>query len=128
MNVFLTSIVVGGVLFCGCGKKVEVPKPAVSRAPTPKSSNAVEFAAPPPPPLTPSAVEPTAGTELPVNSKIDLEFLNDTLRDFVKQENRFPRSLEEFIKTKRATRLPKAPPGKKYVLDTNRKMVVMVNE
>lgn len=128
------------LLACGCGKEVENSEPAtqappppleaVSAAPANVAPRAILSSAPQPaanvPPISPIvAPQPVA---VPADTTAALGVLTQAVRRFSAENRRVPKSLSEVIIAGYVTSLPKAPAGKKYVLNTKRLEVILEND
>lgn len=75
--------------------------------------------------------EATSSPEAPAappNPEVDLKALNDAMRAYVMGQLKDPATLDDLVKAGFIKRLPQAPPGKKYVLDTKKSAVQLVNQ
>lgn len=56
-----------------------------------------------------------------------LVLLNETLQNWLLRRNSFPADPQEFVAAGMLPRLPVAPPGKRFVVDTQLKRVVLTD-
>ena len=143
MRELLYTTLAATLCLAGCGEKqAPVPpasttKPALQTIPVPPPMS--EATPPPPPPGTrissttqalpkghPYAEVPGAKDEDGLD--IGLTKINDALKQFIKDTERLPASLEELVKSGVMYRLPVPPPGKKYTIDQKTKRAVIVNK
>ena len=54
-----------------------------------------------------------------------LEVLNEALNSYTKDSGQLPPNVEKLVQMGMVTRMPPAPPGKRYVIDTKRRAVVL---
>ena len=54
-----------------------------------------------------------------------LELLNETLKNWVLRNNNYPKDLQEFVTAGMLPRLPIPPPGKRFVVDPEKRSVVL---
>lgn len=81
---------------------------------------------PPAPVFPPEAIQQVANAEK--SPQASLALLNETLQNWVLRQNRFPTNLQEFVAAGMLPRLPIAPPGKRFVMDTQQKRVVLADQ
>ena len=67
-------------------------------------------------------------TEAERSPQASLELLNELLKDWVLTHSTFPNDLQEFVTKGALPRLPVAPPGKKFVIDPQRRSVVLADQ
>lgn len=67
-------------------------------------------------------------TEAERTPQASLELLNDLLKDWTLKHASFPKDPQEFVTKGALPRLPVAPPGKKFVIDPQRKSVVLAEQ
>ena len=58
----------------------------------------------------------------------NLRVLNQLVAGFTMSNNRLPMDLEELVKLKLISRVPPAPPGKKFVLDRKLNRVILADQ
>ena len=76
------------------------------------------------------AVESSApeAPALPPNPEVDLKALNEAVRAYTMGQLKEPAALDDLVKSGFIKRLPKAPAGKKYVLDAKKSAVQLVDQ
>jgi hypothetical protein len=57
-----------------------------------------------------------------------LTLLDETLKNWLLRHPSYPKELQEFVTTGMLPRLPTPPPGKKFVIDPQRKSVVLADQ
>lgn len=77
-----------------------------------------------PPVFTPEAVQQIVEAEK--SPQASLELLNDSLKDWLLRNSKYPKDLQEFVTVGVLPRLPAPPPGKRFAIDTQRACVVLV--
>ncbi|MBI3874547.1 MAG: hypothetical protein HY300_00955 [Verrucomicrobia bacterium] len=53
--------------------------------------------------------------------------MNSILSDYMSESRKTPKDMEEMVRLKLIRAIPAAPPGKKYVLDQNKRRVILVD-
>ncbi len=116
-------LVVGCLLLPACRRRRAVPPPdsqaavADSAAAAPAGSESAPTRnLPPPPPTEPSAA---------VAGRLDLNEVNQRIRDFRENNGRMPRSIEELVATKYLPVMPPVPPGMKLVIGPDKEHAVL---
>ncbi|MEQ2008399.1 MAG: hypothetical protein ABMA26_16585 [Limisphaerales bacterium] len=113
----------GCLLLPACRRRRAAPPPDVqaandSVAAAPAGNDpAPTRVLPPPPPAEPSAA---------VAGRLDLNEVNQRIRDFRENNGRMPRSIEELVTTKYLPVMPPVPPGMKLVLGPDKERAVLV--
>lgn len=112
----------GCLLLPACRRRRAVPPPdaqavtdSVAAAPA-GSESAPTRILPPPPPTEPSAA---------VAGRLDLNEVNQRIRDFRENNGRMPRSIEELVATKYLPVMPPVPPGMKLVIGPDKEHAVL---
>lgn len=67
-------------------------------------------------------------TEAERSPQASLELLNELLKDWALTHSSFPKDPQEFVTKGALPRLPVAPPGKRFVIDPQRKSVVLADQ
>ena len=75
-----------------------------------------------------TATVPEAPAAAAPNPVEDLKALNDAVRAYTMGQLKDPSTLDELAKSGFIKRLPTPPPGKKYVLDTKKSAVFLVDQ
>jgi hypothetical protein len=127
MKWHLALLLIVSLAYVGCGKKEQGPAAREVTAPKPLENN--DGAAPPPPdPTAPPAdappPQPTEGGDPPR----PVETLNSQLSEYLANGGKMPSTMEELARLKLVPQIPAAPPGKKFVIDSNKRKVIMVNQ
>jgi hypothetical protein len=81
------------------------------------------------PPATafpPEAVQEVVNAEK--SPQASLALLNEALQNWLLRRNSFPADPQEFVAAGMLPRLPAAPPGKRFVVDTQLKRVVLTDQ
>lgn len=131
------------VVLAGCGRN-DPPADAASAGGT--KSNLPSLAASPDSSARGETLPPPPGTPAPQSSstaeapsvrgivlnddgiEIGLAQINEALKVFTRDTERFPNSLDEMVKLRVINRIPQPPVGKKYALDQKTKTAVLVND
>lgn len=131
------------VVLAGCGRN---DPPADSASASGTNSNLPSLAGSPDSSVRGATLPPPPGTPAPQGSlpasapatrgvvlnddgiEIGLAQINEALKVFVKDLERFPNSLDEMVKVRVISRIPNPPVGKKYALDPKAKTAVLVND
>jgi hypothetical protein len=71
---------------------------------------------------------PTGDNLIPVEGGDLTETLNSILTDYVDANDRVPRDLSEMVRLKLISRIPEAPPGKRYAINADRREIVLVDQ
>ncbi|HSH94559.1 MAG TPA: hypothetical protein VK968_10475 [Roseimicrobium sp.] len=117
----------------GCGKSEKTAKPqqtpATPSASTPVAVNAAETTAAPPPPTSSDtlAAAPAAAAAAPA-AEPDIAALEAALKGYMGEFNRIPANFEQIVQSGYLAKVPQAPAGMKYVLDTKNKKVTLVSQ
>jgi predicted small lipoprotein YifL len=118
------------VSMTGCGKKAE-EAPAETKAPVAPVSVAGDAPAAPPPPTTAEAA-PEAGEAMTQASNLSpMDYSNASgltlmVQEFHGKHGRVPKDLNELVAAKMLLKAPTPPPGTKYVIDPNKKQVLII--
>ncbi len=64
----------------------------------------------------------------PPNPDVDLKTLNEAVRAHIMGQPKEPTTLDDLVKAGLIKRIPTAPPGKKYVLDVKKAVVLLVDQ
>ena len=126
MKLLLLCFVVAGLCVFGCGR----PRPAPPPPAAPVAQPLLPDAAPPTPAAAPerqTATAPPSDSAEPVE-EAGLVALNAALNAYIMGELKEPKALEDLVKAGFIKRLPAAPAGKKFVLNSNRTQVLLVNK
>jgi hypothetical protein len=77
-----------------------------------------------------AAVSGTAGSVIESAEKAKSRFdgMNEAIRSYFKDNERFPNSLQDLVKAGYLSRVPSAPDGKRYDLDPKTGQVFVVNK
>jgi len=130
-----TTARIGLLAFCiasGCSEKEPPPPPnrvAVVPRPAPASVKPAPAPAPAPAPVAPAA-SPVATVTAPAQPReqpMDLGSLDSILDNYGAQHDRVPKSLEEMVALKLIPRMPTPPPGKRYVIDQQKRRIRIVD-
>ncbi len=81
------------------------------------------------PPATafpPEAIQAVVNAEK--SPQASLTLLNEALQNWLLRRNSFPADPQEFVAVGMLPRLPVAPPGKRFVVDTQLKRVVLTDK
>jgi hypothetical protein len=108
-------LLVAGLAFAGCGKKVEPPPPAPVVSGHPET-------------IPDSYVGNMVKAQQLAIKTIDVTSLNNEVQLFNAQEGRFPKDLNELVTTHYIGALPEAPVGMKLVYDATQGKVSAVRE
>ena len=79
---------------------------------------------------TPAAAAVKAMNEDLMSSdpQANLRILNQLVAGFTMSNNRLPTDLEDLVKAKLISRVPPAPPGKKFVIDRKSNRVILADQ
>jgi hypothetical protein len=108
---------------------INAPAPAVAAPPAPAAQ-----LPPPPPPGVPvpgapvAAPPPTAAAPTPgsFSGAEWLEAVNEALGTYVKEQDEYPKGVEDLIRNRYLRTTPKAPPGQKFHFDPEKKTFVLI--
>ncbi len=62
------------------------------------------------------------------NVQLQLQVLDDVLQAWVMSQNTIPKDLGELVRAKMLSKLPVAPPGKRFAVDQKTGRAIMVNQ
>jgi hypothetical protein len=116
----------------GCGRE-NPPVPALTEAPR---SHSVLITESPDSTTTAAATAPEIARAQAATSEIlspgpdgDLtETLNGILTDYADAHGRVPKDLAEMVRLKLIPRIPEAPPGKRFLINAERREIALVNK
>ena len=127
---FLVSLLV----LMGCGKSgsdaesaAGAKNPADEKIPVTDALPAMRQTAPE---GTPAAAAVKAMNEDLMSSdpQANLRIFNQLVAGFTMSNNRLPTDLEDLVKAKLISRVPPAPPGKKFVIDRKSNRVILADQ
>ena len=122
------------LVLVGCGKSGSDPEsvagaknPADEKVPITDALPAMRQTAPE---GTPAAAAVKAMNEDLMSSdpQANLRILNQLVAGFTMSNNRLPLDLEDLVKAKLISRVPPAPPGKKFVIDRKSSRVILADQ
>lgn len=122
------------LVLVGCGKSGSDAESAAGAKKTAEEKVPVTDAVPAmrqtAPEGTPAAAAVKAMNEDLMSSdpQANLRILNQLVAGFTMSNNRLPVGLEELVKAKQISRVPPAPPGKKFVIDAKSNRVILVDQ
>jgi len=133
MNKSVVLAIVSGILLAGCGKKEEAAKEAPPPLPTLPYMNESKDGAPKAPdapaaPAEPAPAQTENTSEKSAEEGFPAETLNAAIQSFIEQFERPPASLQELVEKQVLRKMPVPPAGKKFVYDTTRRKVMIVNK
>jgi len=117
-----------------CKPKPEPPPPTPVEPKAPPSGTVSllppsDNSAPPPPSAESAPVRAeTTRTEPPPEENNVNETLTSIIRDFYDSNGRLPKDIQELVTLRLISKIPEAPPGKKFVLDPVKKRAILVNK
>ncbi|GDY21963.1 hypothetical protein LBMAG56_33100 [Verrucomicrobiota bacterium] len=123
----------GLLVLVGCGKSgsdaesaAAARNSAIDKAPATDAVPAMRQTAPV---GTPAAAAAQAMNEDLMSSdpEANLRVLNQLVGGFTMSNNRLPADLEDLVKAKLISRVPPAPPGKKFVIDRKSSRVILAD-
>ena len=122
------------LVLVGCGKSgpeaesaAGAKKPVEEKVPVTDALPAMRQTAPE---GTPAAAAVKAMNEDLMSSdpQANLRILNQLVAGFTMSNNRLPLDLEDLVKAKLISRVPPAPPGKKFVIDRKSSRVILADQ
>ncbi len=122
------------LIFVGCGKSgSDVESAAGGKNPLSEkipATDAVPAMRQTAPAGTPAAAAAQAMNEDLMSSdpQANLRVLNQLVGGYTMSNNRLPADLEELVKAKLISRVPPAPPGKKFVIDRKSSSVILADQ
>lgn len=119
MKVLPVLLVLGLVLFVGCGQKDET-QPAKSTNETAATGNPVTAPV--------DYLGAVAKAKKSSEKTIDTVYLNQAIQMFHTMEGRYPKDLNELVTEKHIPKIPDAPYGMKIVYDATRGEVRVVQQ
>lgn len=123
----IICIAVAALVTIGCRKKAATPNADSSAPPAPKG----EFTPAPAVPADSPAAKANSEMDQKLasgNAQLQLQVLDDLVQAWVMSKNSIPKDLEELVKEKMLSKVPAAPPGKRFAIDQKKARVVLVNQ
>jgi hypothetical protein len=114
----------------GCGKSDDGASSAKPATAAPAASEALPALRASAPQGTPAAEAVQAINQSLISSdpQENLRVLNQLLDGYIMSRNTVPADLEELVKAKMLSRIPPAPPGKKFAIDRKTNRVVLADQ
>jgi hypothetical protein len=128
-STLVLALLSGAIMIVGCGRKPAPPPPQSPSANIGTDPRAVAASNPGDPDILNKAVAAKPQTLMQIDKATTQEaktqMLTDALTTWEDWNGKSPTNLEQLVEKKIIDRIPEPPPGRKYVIDAKKHVVVL---